>query len=504
MQNSNRVLGAGTPHFDRLYITLASGVKVDLVPHLIQMNIYEDIFSPVLTGDITILDNRGMFDSEPLNGTETITTNIFNEDYSKDNLELNFLFRTFDVFAISNVQNKTDYSKIYTLHFASPEFKKNETTRISKAWRGVTLSHIVSSVMTGDYDVEEPNGLGFPTEKTVDQIELNLKSPFIYGQHIESAYKKSDELDKVELFIEKTKYIEPIVSFPYMTPFDIINWCANRSLRLCPGRDFKNDDSESANFLFFENKRGFQFVSLETLLESKDYKLTKFVYGDTAQNTSDPRRIDTETIEKYEIQSCHDNIAGIRNGLYASRMYTYDISTGQTKINDYNYLEEFGKTESTESGKPDNYPVIPKNSKLATNFMGNRMFTIVSPNRFSDPISGASTMRRTTNKEECGPEEYLQKRISQLARLNNYRLLFQIAGNTKHKVGDVPYIQMNRMYPGEGTAFSDFTIGESKYYSGYYLITSIRHMYTKSEYKMHIEAVKDAHPHEIEGPLENE
>jgi hypothetical protein len=43
----------------------------------------------------------------------------------------------------------------------------------------------------------------------------------------------------------------------------------------------------------------------------------------------------------------------------------------------------------------------------------------------------------------------------------------------------------------------DFTEINNKYYSGMYLISSIKHSLTKSEYMMDIELIKDSYPSEI-------
>jgi len=504
MTNNNDVQTQGTPIFDRLILTAASGKQYDLAPMLMQLNIYEDMFSPVLTGDITIIDSAGMFENAPITSNEKLTCLVYSWNYSKDNEPINFLHRTFDILSVTDIKQTNDFTKQYTLHFASPELKKNETFRLSRGFTNTTISNVVSKLLTNDYDTDEPVGLGFPTDRYFSSIP---QSAFVYENSREAWYQKSDENDCVELFVEKTKYTEPVVSFPYMKCFDVISWLAGRSLRFAAGRNGGTKNAaESANFVFFENKRGFQFTAIETLLESKDINSTKFVYGNAAQNKDlitngglKQRTTVTETINRLEIQNSYDTLYNIRSGMYASKLYTYDITTGEIKEHDYDYVENFEKTESTQSGTDTgNFPMLAKNSDLSKKFLSNRLFATISPSYAIDTITSESTERNSTAKQSSGIEEYLQKRQSQLSRLNNFRILFEIAGNTKHKVGDCVLVDIRHWNsPSAGVNVSDIEEESSKYYSGYYLLTSIRHSITQFEYKMFVEGVKDAYTTEL-------
>lgn len=502
-----KLLVSKTPVIENLFLILSSGVLVDLAPILVELNVYEDIFSPVLTGDITILDDRGLFMSEPLNGSERLVYKVYSYDYDPRNDNLNFLHRTFDILKITDVVSVSDTVKKYTLHFASPELKMNETIRISKGFQQVRLSKVVDAILTGDYSVDNPTGLEFPVQESVSGVERNLKSPYLYSDAIEAWYKKDDDFDSVECFIEKSKYTEPVYSFPYKTPFEIIADCCAKAIREAAGRDASKELNQQPNFLFFENKRGFQFVSIDTLLESKEYATTEFVYGDRAQNMinhpdelSVPRRvINRETINRIEVQECFDVLSNIRSGMYASKMYSLDLMRGRVEETNYSYTEDFKNTETTESGSAKNHPSISKSHRdLAEKYLSHRIFSVESPSRYLDIFTSDSTQRKNTAKKDPGISEYIQRRISYLARLNNFRLLFEIDGNSKHKVGDCPFIDIRQAITASGSSLNDIIQEPSKYYSGNYLITSIRHNITPSSYRMFVEAVKDSHQYEIE------
>ena len=493
---TKEVLGTTTPTFEELSLIVPStGTRIDLAPLLISLVIYEDMFSPVLTVAITIEDKIGLFDKLPIIGNEQLAVKVYTWNYSTEkNNKTDYLHRTFDIIRITDIQKTNDYTKRLTLHFASPELKKNESFKISKGFIDKTTSQIVSEIMTGLYS--EENGLNFPLFP-FPQNEVNTVSPPLTSNLIENHWSKIDRDDSMELFIEKTKYVEPVVSFPYMKCFDIIDWLAGRSLRY-------SGEGQAANFLFFENKRGFQFCSIDTLFEARTKSTTEFVYGNAVQNRhvgrDQVRKVFTEKILNLQIQDCYNIIDNLRNGVYASKLYSYNLVNGHVNEYDYNYLTEYYNSESLERNiaKTD-YPFIKYNeTDLSTRTNANRSFIVHSPSPDTNTITAECTERCNSSKEFSGGDESLQKRLSQLGRLTNYRVLFSISGNSKHKVGDVVTLDLKDLDFNTGNLRIDFKEKSNKYYSGYYLISSIKHTITKFDYSMNIEAIKESYRTKLE------
>jgi hypothetical protein len=70
-------------------------------------------------------------------------------------------------------------------------------------------------------------------------------------------------------------------------------------------------------------------------------------------------------------------------------------------------------------------------------------------------------------------------------------LTVDIAGNSKHKVGDIVDVDLKYWGIPSGD-MPGITEKPHKYYSGNYLITAIKHIVTKTNYKMHVELAKDS------------
>lgn len=497
--------GGSTPNIDILVLTTCLGDHIDIRPQLSSFTIYEDMFFPCMTGEITVTDSIGLFDKLPIAGNETLTIRFFSWDYDPNNRAIDFIHRTFDILKITNVKQINDNTKTYTLHFASPELKINETIKISKSFPNTSISKVIENIFIGDYDsdIADPTGLGFPT------IPLDVSQPpslsqFLSSDNIETQLQQIDGLNAIELFVEKTKYIEPFITIPYSKPFEIIENLAARAIRLCGGRNDTTSSSVVSDFVFFENKRGFQFTSISSLLENKNNAWI-FYSSNAAQNMgiNGQRTVDRNRIEKFEIMDLHNVINNIHNGLYASRLLTYDMSTGEQYINDYNYAEEFPNTESTESNAGvKSFPMIFLDSN-GENTLTNKSFSryLFAPTivRGLDFITTGTTQRVTDTKTLLGIEEYSQARMSQLARQNNIKVAIEIDGNSVLKTGDMIYLDLKYMPMFLGDAAVQAQ--KIKYYSGYYLITCIKHNVTLLEYKQVLELSKDSST-EVIGPIE--
>ena len=495
---------AGAVVIEDLTLTTCLGDTINIQPQMVSININEDMFAPCLTGSIQLEDGIGLLEKLPISCNEKLTILFYSYDYSPLNRECDFFHRTFDILKITNITSITDYTKSYVLHFASPELKMNETIKISKAYQSMSISQVVAAIMTGAYssDTENPDGLNFPTSPLAEKRKY-IRSPHLQPSEIETELMNLSPQNSVELFVEKTKYTEPWITIPYSRPFTAIrNLCA-RAIRLSGGRFGAANSGQVANFVFFENKRGFQFTSIETLLENKDEKnpLVVFKFGDAAQNSTDQRTVEHQTIDDIQFLTTFDVIDQIQNGTYASKLITYDMVTGEMRETDYDFAKQFDNTESTESfsGKkvwPSIFLDENNSSELTTKAFSKLMFLPQNPTLAIDNITSSTTQRLNNSQTLLGPEEFVARRLSQLGRLSNIRLAVKIAGNSRYKAGDLVELDLRQM-PLNFQRGQKLTEEQVKYYSGNYLITSISHQIGRINYSQTIEMVKDSHKEKI-------
>jgi hypothetical protein len=97
-------------------------------------------------------------------------------------------------------------------------------------------------------------------------------------------------------------------------------------------------------------------------------------------------------------------------------------------------------------------------------------------------------------------EDVIARRISQRLQLDSVKINFSAPGDSSREVGDL----ISFDFPTENSkvAASSGRGAGHKYYSGKFLITTLRHKITQNEYTMHVEAIKDGYKSAISSTFE--
>ena len=87
-------------------------------------------------------------------------------------------------------------------------------------------------------------------------------------------------------------------------------------------------------------------------------------------------------------------------------------------------------------------------------------------------------------------EQWMQSRMVQSQQINNIKLNVRAPGLSTRTVGDLIEFKMPTQFLEDRDGETQST--HHKYLSGYYLITKLRHHFTKEKYEIEFEAIKDA------------
>ena len=115
-----------------------------------------------------------------------------------------------------------------------------------------------------------------------------------------------------------------------------------------------------------------------------------------------------------------------------------------------------------------------------------------------NPATGFGTC--TVGAAASNVEDVIARRISQRLQLDSVKINFSAPGDSSREVGDL----ISFDFPTENSKVAA-TSGRGaghKYYSGKFLITSLRHKITQDEYTMHVEAIKDGYKSAISSGFE--
>ena len=138
--------------YEEIIITSPSGRDVDVAPGCVMIDYYEDLFSPVITAKLQIVNEghsitgkdgtlESIYNGLPLRGGEKVSIKI--KGNSDNNPGLDFTVEQFHVSSITNVL-VSKKSESFSLNLTSRESLTNETSRVGK--RYPTSSKISESV----------------------------------------------------------------------------------------------------------------------------------------------------------------------------------------------------------------------------------------------------------------------------------------------------------------------------------------------------------------------
>jgi hypothetical protein len=251
-----------------------------------EINIYDSMFMPCIRGEILIQDSVGILNRLLIDGSEFIRIAISKADESSDTL----YDRTFKIYKVSNRKNVNQNSEIYLLHFISEEMIYSMQQKIRQSFTGQTYTGMAVTILVNYLKV------------TGDKIG----------------------------FIDSTQGLHTHV-IPNLSPFDALNWIVKKAL----------NEENLPNFLFFENKKGYCFVSLTSLIKEPPL----FDINFNPKNIKDIEDSSFLGARDMKIVSQFDFLQNVEGGVYAGKFIGIDPITRQVRINRLDYQKTYNRTK---------------------------------------------------------------------------------------------------------------------------------------------------------------
>lgn len=267
----------------------ALGVNVDIDFLFRELNIYEDLFNNVLSGDVIVSDSTNLFNTLNIHGNEFISLSFSTPGMTKYQ-------KVFRIYKVSDYSLRGTSNATFKIHFCSEEFLLNQQYYISKSFKQNKLSDIVKNIATNFLKISKDK---FP-ENNLEETSLLL--------NVEN---------------------NPLI-IPNLKPFEAINWICSFALSradLSPG------------FYFYENINGFNFKSMSSLYSNAPKKTITYAPKNNDPRESIAKRQDT--LDEMEFKQVFDVLDSINNGAYASELLKFDLLNRTTEY------EQFGTTGST-------------------------------------------------------------------------------------------------------------------------------------------------------------
>lgn len=498
----------------------------------VELNIFEDLFSNVLKGTFTFLDTQGWAEMIPLIGDETLVVSYWtpgaegtqveteSQDLESQSSSEEITKQRFKVYDCIEVGTE-ERTKVYQLSLVSEEYVFSKKMKISRGYKGMRYDEMVTDVMKKLNKESDNLNKRTYTETTLSDQNVIVPNwtPF---QAINFFASRSLSAD-----------IEPVEQ-----------------------EEGSDDPPPTARpigslFVFYEKfGTGFFYESIESMILKQKLKgnIPLYQYRPKAfQGASSSSGLQYFSVDRFEITNSFKTLENLGHGMFGSRLIAYDPIRMKYEDIKYDYYEKtvndvnetvdeetdmttttsnveqaddsrriFSDFISTDISSIDNKPnkMISKLSdyigsnnasiKLATTTHAHDAMFVAPPPRITTVEAGKTkttemystigvknTSFQDQEAKQNNVENWLLQRQAQVSEFGNIIVTFTVPGNTSRHVGDLIRFEVPSHIPHDSSEIGTVQIGH-QLYSGYYIISKIRHIIKKDGFEMDVELIKNS------------
>lgn len=438
--NSNVLRRERDYYIDYLKIVAFNGKEYSIGNQMIEFTYHENIATPCVYCSVTLFDAIDFPTLLPMIGEERLKVSFTRQDEEGAKNEGGFkkpIILDLPIYKITNrsPENTSRKGQIYTLHATSDEMLQSLKNRVRLGLKNMTYSDMVSRVYDDYVKVKKP-------------IE-----------------------------VEPTQHVHDFC-ISNMNPFRFITHVSGRSISPKYG---------GCLYFFYEDRDTFQYKSLGSLFDGKPILNLNFsvknILSQKGQGDSPKERIfdrDMYSVEAMEHKSSFDLISTIVSGGYSQKAIFFDpvrrlITTKEFDIDaEWDSMPHIDKIKPyTENSKAKASP----DSRIAVHWTNFQHDTI---EHIKDKSAGINPFR---------PEDFSLRVNSQLDSMMRNAIDVVLPGTPDLIAGK----KVSFYLPEHLGKVSDDEPEElDRYLQGEYLIVSVMHRITTSEYTCNLTLAKDS------------
>ena len=274
----------------------------DVIGLFLSISIYENIYTPVITGNIVIVDSdgAGFIEEYQIEFIEPIE--IAFKDANGESMEFKGVLN-----GLRNENTKAD-KKFYTIDFTSEAVRKNEQTYIVKAFKDTKPKDIVE---------EMAEKLGGKIESKAEGLPMN---------YLGSRRRPTDVI----------KYV-------------LTHGLSNKTEATESGDEPEEEAKGTTGFLFWETLDGFRFETVDDVVAGKvgtphqDYQRKMANLNQSLEET-------TKFIINADFPQIGDFQTKLRSGAFGAKNISFDLDSGIYK--EFEYYNELNMTDKQKEALP--------------------------------------------------------------------------------------------------------------------------------------------------------
>jgi hypothetical protein len=261
---------------------VAGGSKIDIREQVANIEFFEDIFSPFITGKVVMSDSQDLLNRMPLIGQELLQVDIETPELPGGKFK-----GTFYIHKLTERISMGDTKMGYVLHFINTDAVKDKNNSLNSAKKGY-CSNIIQDIVAKD-----PKGL-------VSTKNLNM-TPSMNG-----------------------------------TRFVCNSWSPMRAI------DFVTERAKNthgiADYVFYENRDGYNFLGLSELYEQSP--IQEFIDDNESVDGSDTDK-SYKKVSKLFMHEGFNFFERLSSGMYINKLSNYDLMTKTYTSENYSGHEMF-------------------------------------------------------------------------------------------------------------------------------------------------------------------
>ena len=429
---------AGEFLVEECQIVSTTGEIYDIMEIVEEINVFENIYTASISGDIVIKDTTNIVKNFPIIGEERLILKIQTPQASpKPETTIDYTLSPLIIYKINSQYGTGETAQVVSLQFGSVEGFRNQTSRVSQSYSGVP-STIVEKILR-------------------DENYLRSKKTFYYEPTANNAK----------------------IIFPNIRPFKCIRHLSNISNSTL--------NNASPSYLFYETTKGYHFRTFDSMCrEEPKFYFKENVAGQLDEKGVGNVQLELDTLVNYQRVSSKDTVKNINSGMISSKLITHDVYNKRLDLYKYDYLSNFDRDIHPDNG--ESTPIIsqakdPDNGKGLTDHEDTKLFVVSTASGYSFS-EGENYPYQSDNLNQT-----LQRKSARKQQFENGSILnIEVNGQTFIQAGDKINLEI-----GSTSSITDDK--EDKQLSGNYIVTHLRHTFTKSQqlkHKIVMQVAKDS------------
>lgn len=297
---------AGEFSLEKVEIIAADGATLDITGNVIELDIFEDIEKPVLTGKIAFGDPVNFMNTLPVIGQEYMKIECRTPSLEKPNEIIEHLFYAHSIQGVEEIRATHN---VVVMSLVSVEGVVNQRKRINRTLKG-TYSDIVKTIVRGDLESSK------------------------------------------DIYIEPSSAVKQIIA-PDCSPFEILKRAKTQAI---------STEYGSPTYYFYETFEGFHFRSLESLyVQGASGHYTAVSQGGTERRMGGMPNVlaDYQKIREWQISQGRDTMSFATNGIWSSEVIEHDIFNKKWTKSSYNYHDAYEDEFHMNDLSDDDNPSAP-------------------------------------------------------------------------------------------------------------------------------------------------